>query len=91
MLQENKELEQALERIAQDQVQWNKDQKIKKHKIITLFVFAFICLALAIIVYIKDYGYRDFLPGSEHEKDANHTVTESKKNTEEDKHEEITF
>lgn len=37
----------------------------EKLKVVTILTFAVVCLIVAIGVYINDYGYTDFLPGSE--------------------------
>lgn len=39
-----------------------EDKSKDKFRAVTLFIFAIICLILAVLVYIKDYGYSEFLP-----------------------------
>ena len=66
MIQEGKEMEQTPE-----QLEWKESEEIilppkEKYKLVTILIFAVICLVMAIAIYIKDYGYQDFLPGSDY-------------------------
>lgn len=75
MVKDEVEVRQNLEQVTQEGKEWNSEHKSKKHNALTLITFAVICLATAFILYIKDYGYQEFLPGDEHNKHIEYTIT----------------
>lgn len=65
MTQEDLDVPQQDAQGLQDKVEESFNPGKEKFKVVTIFTFAVICLILAVGVYINDYGYTDFLPGSE--------------------------